>query len=302
MKWVIPILLVACGGPVQNTSSQSARAEPELQSESESEVQSESELSIRMVNRPDLAPVLAASGFDGSFAATVATSGASVSEGVCVGTCDVRLPPASTFKAPHALLALDLGVLRGPEHLIAWDGERRWLESWNQDHTLATAIRDSVLWYFQRVAPEIGAQRMHDALVAWQYGNADIGSEIDSFWIDGSLRISPEEQVSWWHGLHGARFGVSDEVRRQVLQMTELARDGDVVLRGKTGWDRRDGQTNHGWFTGCVESPGRRICFATVLSARDPFDHTAFIRARKEVSRNLLTALGYSVPDQSASS
>ena len=36
--------------------------------------------------------------------------------------------------------------------------------SWDRDHTVLSAMRPSVLWFFQRIAPRIGAERMHEWL------------------------------------------------------------------------------------------------------------------------------------------
>src|SRR5262245_19777510 len=52
--------------------------------------------------------------------------------------CGERLTPASTFKIPHALAALDSGVLTGPDHVFKWDGQPRSFEAWRRDHTLAS--------------------------------------------------------------------------------------------------------------------------------------------------------------------
>ncbi len=232
-------------------------------------------------------------GFRGAFVSREADA----KELVCFSTkeCATQYPPASTFKIPHALIALDAGVLDGPDHLMTWDGETRWLDAWNRDLTLADAIRVSALWYFQRVAPLVGRERMQRALDAFEYGNHTIGPDLDAFWIDDTLRISPIEQVAFWHKLHAGELPVSEEARTQVLAMTELARDGDTVLRGKTGWFRMEGRTNYGWFTGCLDGE-KRVCFATILFADEPFDHRAFMRARLDVSRKLLEQRGYKVP------
>jgi beta-lactamase class D len=40
-----------------------------------------------------------------------------------------RYLPASTFKIPHALFALDAGVVRDEFQVFRWDGERRDIES-----------------------------------------------------------------------------------------------------------------------------------------------------------------------------
>ena len=247
--------------------------------------------------RDDLLPVLRESGYDGVFFARELGPETGVYTDVCIGgdLCEQRFGPASTFKVPNALLALDYGVLDGPDHELTWDGQERWLDEWNHDHTLASAIRYSVVWYFQAVAREVGRDRMQAALDRFDYGNRRIGDAVDEFWLDGSLQISPVEQVVFWHRLHAGDLGVDPAATAQVLAMTEQARDGDVVLRGKTGWFRRPSETNRGWFAGCLDGP-RRVCFATVLFADEPFDHDDFTRARLATSVRLLAALGYDVP------
>ena len=67
-------------------------------------------------------------------------------------------PPASDFKVPHALIALNAGVVSSQEFAIRWDQSVHprqpwWPEVWAKDHTLQTAIPNSVVWYFQEVAP-----------------------------------------------------------------------------------------------------------------------------------------------------
>ncbi len=241
-------------------------------------------------------PILLESGYEGVFVAREVGADTLV----CVGgvLCDERFPPASTFKVPNALLALDYGVLDGPQHELPWDGEERWLDTWNRDHSLASAIRHSVVWYFQAVARMVGVERMQAALERFDYGNRTIGGAVDVFWLDASLRISAVEQVTFWHRFHDGEFGVSQAATDHVLAMTERSRDDVAVLRGKTGWFRRASDTNRGWYTGCLDGE-TRVCFATVLFADDPFDHKDFTRARFEASVRLLTALGYHVPDES---
>lgn len=255
---------------------------------------------VELTPRPELAHHFTDAGYDGSFAAW-RTDG---SLAVCVGDCETRRPAASTFKIPHALLALELGVLDGPEHVLAWDGQTRSFASWNRDHTLRTAIRDSAVWYFQRLAPFVGRDRMQAGLERFAFGNATIGEALDAFWLDGTLRVSPREQVAFWHRLHGDAFDVRPEARDAVLDMTVLARDEERVLRGKTGWFRLDGSrlegtaANVGWLVGCVEEharPDERVCFATVIEVDSP-DDAVFMRARHSLSATLLGELGVTVP------
>ena len=64
--------------------------------------------------------------------------------------CEARVPPASTFKIPHAIAALDSGVVKGVDDVIAYDGSPRDYESWRHDHTLASAMRFSVVSYSRK--------------------------------------------------------------------------------------------------------------------------------------------------------
>ena len=59
--------------------------------------------------------------------------------------CRTRITPVSTFKIPHALAALDAGVISGPAETLAYDGTSQWPESARRDHTLASAIQNSVV-------------------------------------------------------------------------------------------------------------------------------------------------------------
>ena len=57
-------------------------------------------------------------------------------------------------------MALETGAVT-PDGIEKWDGTKypRQLK-WNQDHTVISALKPSVLWLFQRIAPRIGAARM----------------------------------------------------------------------------------------------------------------------------------------------
>jgi beta-lactamase class D len=290
--WVC--LLAACASSATCPEPTIAPVAP-ADSETRAEPETRADAIVELTPRPELTHHFTDAGYDGSFAAWRADG----SLAVCVGDCENRRPAASTFKIPHALLALELGVLDGPEHVLAWDGQTRSIASWNRDHTLRTAIRDSAVWYFQRLAPFVGRARMQAGLERFAFGNAAIGEALDAFWLDGTLRISPREQVAFWHRLHGDAFDVRPEARDAVLDMTILARDEERVLRAKTGWFRLDGASaNVGWLVGCVEEharPDERVCFATVLEVDAP-DDAAFMRARHTLSATLLGELGVTVP------
>src|SRR5262245_20985444 len=69
--------------------------------------------------------------------------------------CDEHLPPASTFKIPHTIIALDTGARSGLDDFEKWDGKNYGLDIWNRDQTLRTALLHSVVWYYQRTAVRV---------------------------------------------------------------------------------------------------------------------------------------------------
>ena len=111
--------------------------------------------------------------------------------------CQRAVIPASTFKVPHALIALELSVLEDSESAMPWDGQERAIPEWNRDHTLRSAMQVSCVPCFQAVARRIGPARMQDWLVRLDYGNRAISGGIDRFWLTGGLRVSPLEQINF---------------------------------------------------------------------------------------------------------
>src|SRR5262249_49187435 len=95
--------------------------------------------------------------------------------------CAHRTAPASTFKLPHALIALDTGVIT-PATVMKWDGTRYDFVSWRRDHTLETAIRSSVYPFFRRTATLIGRERMLKYLEAFDYGSKTYSGDQTTFW------------------------------------------------------------------------------------------------------------------------
>ena len=143
--------------------------------------------------------------------------------------CQTRITPASTFKVPHALAALDAGVISGPDEQLPFvDDGREYFESSRRPHTLATAIRHSVLWYFQRIAERLGPDREAAYLRKFGFGNMDSTSGLTSFWIGGSLQVSPEEQLAFWLKLYRNELPASARAVEQVKAM--LVQPAGVVV------------------------------------------------------------------------
>ena len=171
-----------------------------------------------------------------------------------------RFLPASTFKIPHAVIALETGAIADEHEVFAWDGKPKLRGAWERDQTLATAMRDSTVWMFQEVARRIGRAAMREWLDRLDYGNRDIAGGIDLFWLQGGLRVSAFEQVAMLHRLAEGRLPATQRAQRLVRQALVVDKTRDYTLFAKTG------TTGHAkdpvaWWVGWVERKGRPVAY-----------------------------------------
>lgn len=176
--------------------------------------------------------------------------------------CAERFMPASTFKVLNALIALEMGTIADENEVIEWDGVDRGYAAWNQDHNLRTAMAHSAVWFYQELARRAGRERMQHYVDAVGYGNQDISGQIDSFWLEGELRISPEEQIQFLRRLYEGDLPFSDGTMRVVREVIVLEETEEYALSGKTGWASRI-EPQIGWFVGYLERDGNVYFFAT---------------------------------------
>jgi beta-lactamase class D len=106
-----------------------------------------------------------------------------------------RFAPCSTFKIPNTAILLETGAAPDPEFVVkyepAWNASR---EAWRHDHTLRTAYRDSVLWYYHALARKAGLEAVTRWVKQFGYGNTDTSGGVAGprpFWIDGTLEKRP---------------------------------------------------------------------------------------------------------------
>jgi beta-lactamase class D len=198
--------------------------------------------------------------------------------------------PASTFKIPNTLIGLETGVIPDERFALKWDGVERQVAAWNRDHDLASAMRESVVWFYQEVARRIGAERMKSWIDRLGYGNRDLAGGIDQFWLSGGLRVTPREQVEFMRRLRAGELPVSRENAALVLRLLPSHEAEGATLRGKTGLGRQ-GDTSVGWLVGIVERGDQAWAYATlVLGDRDELDRIRPLRL--EVTKALLARHG----------
>lgn len=176
--------------------------------------------------------------------------------------CGKRVPPCSSFKIIHSLIGLETGVLRDEHTVFKWDGVKSPIPEWNRDQTLETAVKNSVVWYFQQVALRVGKEKEQYYVDKVNYGNRDLSGELTGFWLQSSLKISPREQIEVLKKFYHYQLPFSRRNVDMVKKIIVQSRGNGIIVSGKTGSGVTGGRAVNGWFVGYVEKGGGVYYFA----------------------------------------
>ncbi len=182
-----------------------------------------------------------------------------------------RFLPASTFKIPNTLIALDEGAVADGGEIIRWDGKDKGWSPWNRDHSLETAFPVSCVWFFQELAKRIGMEKYPSHLARMDYGNRMTGNDVTTFWLEGYIKISPKEQIAFLKRLYRNELPYKADHIRFLKQVMIVEKTPDHIIRAKTGWAMRL-KKQHGWYVGYVETKEQVWFFATVVDINEKRD------------------------------
>jgi beta-lactamase class D len=214
--------------------------------------------------------------------------------------CKKRFSPCSTFKITNSLIGLETGVIRDTGFVIKHDSIRHPkdllkltsepFKYWFQDLSLKRALKYSCVWYYQELARRVGQERMKKCVNNLNYGNSDISSGLDTYWLCGSIQISINEQIDflkrlYLHKLNGFSGKNIDAVKSIMLYETTP----NYKLYGKTGggdcWDNKV----IGWYVGFVETDSGTKIFAMniIVDSFDDLKNNFRIELTKKVLKEL---------------
>lgn len=188
---------------------------------------------------------------------------------------DERMTPCSSFKIALCLMGFDAKVLTDDRE-PTWEFREGYVDSlasWRAAQSPGSWIANSCVWYSQRLAEELGLEKIDAYLALFDYGNREMSGGLTEAWLSSSLKISPREQVKFLQKLARKALPVSEEAMertRALLSVGDLPDEGELF--GKTGLGR-EGTRQIGWFVGWVEREGEVLAFAYVI--RDDVVETA---------------------------
>ena len=171
-----------------------------------------------------------------------------------------RFAPASTFKIPNTLIALEVGAVANEKASVKWDGKDRGVPDWHRDQSIETAFPSSCVWFYQELARRVGEERYAAYLPGLKYGNEQAGPELTTFWLEGDLRISATEQVAFLKRLYVGAFPFKRSSYELLRRIMVVEQTPAYTVRAKTGWSPG---SQVGWFVGYVEAGETVWFFAT---------------------------------------
>lgn len=172
---------------------------------------------------------------------------------------DSAYKPASTFKIVNALVGLETGIIDNERMVIKWDGVVRiypngdTAKEWNKDLTMKEAFQVSAIPYFQTIARRIGKDTMQFWLDSLKYGNRKIGGSVDSFWLNNSLKITPDEQLGLVKRLYFNQLGFQRRTQEIVRKVMVQEDNANYKLCYKTGMGYKENGRSIGWVVGWIE-------------------------------------------------
>ena len=207
--------------------------------------------------------------------------------------------PASTFKIVNSLVGVETGRIVDEDMVIKWDGVVRNLpggdtaKSWNKDMTMAQAFEFSNVPFFQEVARRIGKDTMQRYLDTLGYGsryNKAIINQIDSFWLDNSVKITADEQLGIVKKLYFDQLPFQKRTQRIVRQVMLRENNSNYSLSYKTGWGYRENGNAIGWVVGWIVENNHFYPFVLNVEGAHNTDMSA---VRTNVFVGILKQLGF---------
>jgi beta-lactamase class D len=198
--------------------------------------------------------------------------------------------PASTFKIVNSLIGLQTGKITNDSTVIKWDSIDRGRTECNKDMSMYEAFRLSCPPWYQELARRIGKDTMQFWLDTLAYGNKKI-SRIDTFWLDNSLKIKPDEQLGLVKRLYFKQLPFHQR-NQEIVKRAMLFEDNtNYKLSYKTGWGKNEKGHDIGWITGWVEENEHPYFF--VLNIESSQVNADIAGIRMKILKGILDQLGF---------
>ena len=203
--------------------------------------------------------------------------------------CDSGYIPASTFKIPNSLIALEEGVIKDTNQIIKWEGHEWPIKSWNKDQTLKTAIKLSCIWVYFGIAEQVGIEKYQDYVNSFDYGNKNLTGPPTRFWLEGLFQISANQQIDFLREFYNYELS---KISRQSIDIVKdiivIEQTDNYKFSGKTGCGKLTDKDYIMWLVGYIEKDNKTYFYAMNFKTND-FNKTS--KVRYNIIRDILREL-----------
>jgi len=216
--------------------------------------------------------------------------------------CRKQFPACSTFKVPLAVMAFESKILKDENVVLKWNGKREVREESNRNHNAQTWMKHSIVWFSQRLTPQIGKKRLQKYLNDFDYGNKDLAGDIKNAWLVSpsdngpALKISGYEQLEFMKKLWMNKLPTSLRSMQLTRDITFLETSAKgTKLSGKTGSNFYDmaHKIHLGWFISHIQNGEQEYIAITNFSDLGPVENLGYGGPRaKEITKRILADLG----------
>jgi beta-lactamase class D len=202
-----------------------------------------------------------------------------------------RITPGSSFEIIGGMIGLEANKILDEKMTIKWDGVQRPYADWNKDLTMEEAFNSGAVPYFQEVARRVGRDTMKYWIDSLHYGNMDLSGPIDSFWLNNTLRISPDEQLGLMERLYFDKLPF--ERRSQDIISGAMLQENNALYKFSyhAGWGTDPSSKLVGWLEGWIVENRHVYFFVTLVKSPDKGMDMKAVSLK--ITKAILSGLGF---------
>ncbi|MEO6894921.1 MAG: penicillin-binding transpeptidase domain-containing protein [Ginsengibacter sp.] len=196
-----------------------------------------------------------------------------------------RLPTGTSFKIPETLIGIQSGRITNENTILIHD------TSAGGNLTLKQAFEKTSVPYFQEMARQIGKDTLQRWLDSLNYGNQKITSNVESFWMNNELKISPDEQLGFMSKLYFEQLPFQKYAQQTIANLMLQEDDSLYKLSYATGTGIDEKNNSFAWNLGWIEENRHVYFFVTFI--RTPEKSTDEEKSVISITKSCLKELGF---------
>jgi beta-lactamase class D len=157
------------------------------------------------------------------------------------------------------------------------------------------AFKYSAVPWYQQLARKIGRDTMQQWLdtlgYAQLHGKPAIKDNLDTFWLDNSVKVTADEQLGLVKKLYFNQLPFQARSQRIVKNMMLQEDNANYKLNYKTGWGHTEKDHALGWIVGWIEE--NRHPYFFVLQVESADSNYNMTEVRLSMLKDILRQYGF---------